>query len=644
MSFTLDDLTRYDLELFAVVDYDQIVTNITAFQSSFAINTIPSATVSFAVGDVVRGFGTTSGSFWNNSTSGRPIEIWARFRDPANLANYQYRLLFVGETAGQAISRASNSVMYSVTIRHWLAWLDEGSMYSPNVAPGSAGNATFPATAPELVIKAANGTAAVGGTSLVPKIAPNGPVTAFVGDAWGKLVRPFLNYVTEENPLHEDLTGQTKIVGVLQQTRLQKRVLFALRQLWGADDAKTYSTITNPLPAANKAAYPNAGLPFRTRNADGTARIDEGYLVGSLCDALLQRDAEQLANNTVWSKIVGGYMPMLLAEVWPHVEFARVCPAVGSIRNLSNQYPAAQQGVQLFAKDIFQIELVAEVNRELRGVLITRPQQSLTNIPTTDATTQTTAANYAMFIGQPTGMIVVKQAPPWLVLSSLNATNAVQQPNAAGQPAKATVGTGLDEVDPAAVQKLKKKREDVKKQVKEVEAMAESYAQQLYNAEVLRGRQIQLLCPFTTDLCPGAPIRFQTTIATSELPEDATDEQRAAARDVFLGKIIQLTNVIDIANKTVGTTVLVGSVRTTYEDSLPKYSVATPPLYTHNMTAWPISHFAKTGSPSYPAGTLPPFFWQQHRGKKPEDDLFVTQATQQAASPAADTQTPVVPT
>lgn len=272
MSFTLDDLTRYDLELFAVVDYDQIVTNITAFQSSFAINTIPSATVSFAVGDVVRGFGTTSGSFWNNSTSGRPIEIWARFRDPANLANYQYRLLFVGETAGQAISRASNSVMYSVTIRHWLAWLDEGSMYSPNVAPGSAGNATFPATAPELVITAANGGANVGGGSLAPKITANGPLQAFIEDAWGKLVRPFLNYVTRENPLHTSLTGQTLTGGVIPITRLQKRVLFALSQLWGADEAKPYSTLINPLPTANKAAYPNAGLPFRTKNTDGSAR------------------------------------------------------------------------------------------------------------------------------------------------------------------------------------------------------------------------------------------------------------------------------------------------------------------------------------------------------------------------------------
>jgi hypothetical protein len=634
VGFTLNDLVRYDLSLFAVIDYDIKIENITSFQSSFAVNTIPTATLSLARGRQIKGSAVElADEEWDNASTGRPIEVWAKYRDPEKPERFKHVLLFAGETAGHSITKSGQSVGYNMTIRHWLSWLNEGSVYSPNLAPGSADSATFPATSPELRITGVDGGANTAGSSLAPKIVKDGVGAAFIADVWGKLLRPFLTYIAKENPLHGSITGQARRNAVLVETQLQRRVLYALKAVWGADDAKPYSKIKNPAPTANGEPFPNAGLPFRTRNANGSKRIDEEFLTTALADALLQRDASQLSNNTSWAKLIGEYAPLLLAEIWPHVEFARFVPSVGSIRNLSNQYPADEQVVQLGARDIYQIDLIAEVARDIRSVLITRPEFSFANVPTAGAVTDTTAVNYASFVGQETGLVLVRQAPPWLIFAATHAGGAGQQADANGQTKPVPTTTAMDEIDGAAAANLKDVKVKAADDVSKLADLAESYAQQLYNNEVLRGRQIQLACPYLSHVCPGAPIRFEAAITSATPPENADEEAQKLSTNVFLGKIHQLTHVIDVAKKTVGTTLLVGHVRTSYEDTLPKFTTQIPPLYTHNMTMWPLSQHSNETTKSLPAGEDPPWFWES----KKDERLFVTKKEQLAAAVATIT-------
>lgn len=642
MGFTLDDIVRYDLSLYAVIDYDIKIENIASFQSSFAVNTIPTATISLARGQQIKGSAIElADEEWDNASTGRPIEVWAKYRDPAKPDRFKHVLLFAGETAGHSITKTGQSVGYNMTIRHWLSWLNEGSVYSPNLAPGSADNATFPATSPELRIKGLQGDFNTAGSSLAPKLVKDGAVgAAFIADVWGTLLRPFLLYLSVENPLHKSITGQRSVPGfaTLYSTQLQRRVYYALQSVWGAADAKPYSTLTNPDPTAKKAPFPNAGLPFRTRNADGSKRIDEEFLTTALADALLQRDAAQLSNNTSWGKLVGEYAPLLLAEIWPHVEFARFVPSVGSIRNLSNQYPANERVVQLGAKDIYQIDLVAEVARDIRSVLITRPEFSFANVPTAGPTTETTAVNYASFVGRDTGLVLVRQAPPWLIFAATHAGGAGQQADGSGKTTPVPTVTTMDETDKAATAKMKDVKAKAVQDVRKLADLATSYAQQLYNNEVLRGRQIQLACPYLSHVCPGAPIRFEAAITSSTPPKDTSktdpkNKNKTAQKlstNVFLGKIHQLTHVIDVTKKTIGTTLLVGHVRTEYEDTLEAFTTQIPPIYTHNMTVWPLSLHSNETTQSLPAGKDPPWFW----AAKKDRWLFVTKKEQLARAAA----------
>jgi hypothetical protein len=188
----------------------------------------------------------------------------------------------------------------------------------------------------------------------------------------------------------------------------------------------------------------------------------------------------------------------------------------------------------------------------------------------------------------------------------------------------------MDETDGAAAAKMKDVKAKAEEDVRKLADLATSYAQQLYNNEVLRGRQIQLACPYLSHVCPGAPIRFEAAITSSTPPEDTSKTAPELSTNVFLGKIHQLTHVIDVNKKTIGTTLLVGHVRTEYEDTLEAFTTQIPPIYTHNMTVWPLSLHSNETTQSLPAGKDPPWFW----AAKKDRQLFVTKKDQLAATTA----------
>jgi len=540
MSKTLDILT-YRLTITAEIN-GKPITNINNFSSTFAINTIPSASLTLATGREVQTLATTPfHDIGLDSDKPLPAKVWVTYSD---LAGATYKVLvFEGETAGVGWARTANRASFIIHLKHWLSHLNYASALSSAIHPGNPGNLTYPAVEQVFQINADTGEAGSDRQGWIHSITTDGLDTAIEKDMWDELLLPYLKEVVAQDPFDSQLEE------VPVNTEANAKILDALKRM-------TRSEIVT-------AGY-DGGAPLALNLIDAQTELPRGdtdQLLGGIGTELSDRSSQSFAYTTIWGKLIGEYGPTFLFEIVPTVSHALVVPISGALRK--------DPWMVLSGDDQLQIELSGEMEQPLRAIAIMHPLEDVTNINNGGQVTPlSVGGSFGMYQGSNTGAILFKTAPGWLT-AGMSGYRGDAEGQGVGEGAD-TVVTSADELEPQAnnSDNVEKFADGRKKNA----MLAQAYAQQLYISEILKSRIGSVTGPFRQDIAPGSTIKILA-------PEDLLPEIRQDERTDFLAKVIQVTSVIDAQDASAATTFTLTHCRTTVENKSDNYSSPAPALY-----------------------------------------------------------------
>jgi len=553
-------IIQYRLTITARIG-DIDVDNVAGFTSTFALNTIPSATITLATGRNVETL--NSPSFRSSGVlSGDPLPVfvWATFGSEDGAINRQ--LLFEGETAGAGWTRTANNASFVIHIRHWLAHLNFASALSSNVLPGSISNFTYPATDPVIALKGEQ-------DSLLERVGFVGTIKLEsvdgTADLWDNNLLPHLLNIVESEPFDNRLQDN------IAKNDNKQKVLDAL--------SRTRRVPLNGDPTTAP------GAPLTLQLIDPVtqiARANVASVAAGIRKTLTDRTAESFAYTSIWGKIVGDYAPEFLFEVVPLVSSALMVPNSGALR--------VEPWKIITGDDQLQVELSGEVPQPLQAVGIMHPVEDSVGLNMhADFPLNGLAGCYGLYQGNTRGAFLLKSPPSWLSASLTGYSGRGEgQDNkvkdASGDP-DLTVISSLDELEDAPLPNPSLPNpptpvEEISATRVQLSNIASAYAKQLYISEMLKSRIGTLTGPMRYDIAPGSTIRL-------DAPEELLPEIPQSERTDFFAKVIQVTTVVDAQAASAATTLTLSHCRTSQEnavtivDGRPAdiFSAATPALY-----------------------------------------------------------------
>lgn len=496
----------------------EILVNCSGFVGKFAINTMPSMTVNVAADAINMRTGQfLSSREFTNFDESTPATLWIRFVDLRSLRAV-WGKLFVGEFAGFDIRRGSTTAAFSISLRHSLAYLNYVSAISGTNHPGNPTDYAYPAVA------AHQGSGATTLTrTWVPQIDENLVTDDGLTDLWTNILKKWLLALTVDDPFDLQLRNTA---GLQLNTSLTEKIKQALEVV----------TIAPGVPIA----------------LDTSVAADS--VSANIRDSLLDKSAGSngdFVTATMWAKIIGEWAPEYLLELIPRAAGAWIIPSTGSL-SASEFLP-----MPLGFSTLTDISMHTPLDQELQAVLLLMPAANLTGFDGTNVPDQSTKSGaYGLF--KPTkdksGVVVIRRPPSWLTKCDLSSAKDTEQADANN-----TV-TAVDEVkedhNPQAQDKAKTVR-------KAMSSIADKFAEQVYVNERLKGRTAKLTGCLRFDVCPGSHVQFKSSRESSR----------------YVGKVIEVTIMMDAESKAVGTVMLLAHVRTREEDIKPGFSMKSSILY-----------------------------------------------------------------
>lgn len=496
----------------------RLLVNCSGFLGKFAINTIPSMTVNVAADAVNMRTGQfLSSSSFTSFDESTPAELWIKFTDLSQ-STEAWGKLFVGEFAGFDIHRGSAAAAYSISLRHGLAYLNYVSAISGTNHPGNPTDYAYPAVA---VHQGSGGTTLT--RTWVPAIDSNLVTAAGLTDLWTNILKKWLLALTVDDPFDLKLRNTA---GLQLNTELTERI------------KQTLDTVTIA-----------PGIPLAL---DTSAAADS--VSNNIADSLLNKSAGangDFVTATMWTKIIGEWAPEFMLELIPRAVGAWMVPSTGALN------ASAFQPMPLSYSTLTDINMHTPLDQELQAVLLLMPATNLTGFDGTNVPDQSTKSGaYGLF--KPTtdksGMVIIRRPPSWLTKCDLSSAKTTER-SAAGQTA-----TALDEVKNDANPRAQATAKTVKKAMS---SLADRFAEQIYVNERLKGRTAKLTGCLRFDVCPGSHVQFNSSRSSVG----------------YVGKVVEVTIMMDAESRAVGTVMLLANVRTQEEDQKPGFSMKLPIIY-----------------------------------------------------------------
>lgn len=543
------------------------VPDVVAFSSSFAVNTIPTAVLSLAVGKLANNLSDTpqfaSVHLLQQQLATRAkVRVWMKSTVLSSLGVQQAAvpaggraalgplqnigvpgdgqdlLIFDGNVTGvgRAISAAGTAVA-TIHLEHWLTNLNYASAISATSDPGNPADMVFSAVA-----RARGRTQAASGqtpdtVSWVPAVAKELVNAASLQDIWGKVLYEWLQtvvksdpFVTEVNQAGVAVTGDTAPI----------------------------------LDAISRLAPQNpAGVPLALYMGDGE---NSQAIVAGIRTSLKDQTGTNWVNTTLWGKLVGEWAPEYFFSIIPRVEDGLIVPFCGPLSGS----PWAVIGNE----DYVFVKTDAHIPQLLRGVGIVHPTTSPSGFNQTSV--GSTNIGYGGFAGfyasesTPVGMVLIKSAPRWL------SQDRAWQKSGDAEGASRVVETSIDGDDiPAGTDP---------DNVEETAAVLVTrnfmtrYAQQWYAMERLKGRTGEVACKVRFDICPGSNIMLEADSAA-----DASVNRTAFLQKLY-ATVVQVNYIFDVESQKAGTSLLLSHIHSEAEhNESPDIVADRPPLY---VTAW----------------------------------------------------------
>lgn len=519
---------------------------IVQFSTDFALNTIPTAVVTLALGrDVTE---TGSGNFVGRATNINdkflfryPVKIFATslIQDESpdlayfnkSVPGFDKKVIFSGYVAGFGFQRTAGSAILTISVEHWLADLAASTMLS------SSTHYSTPSDLQRSALYRDAGTEPYtlkGQSSLMADswiLMQTGGEGNVCSDLWETGIKRILVAAANSDNL-ADLHDEANVFGQGEK---------------GCDTAANKKTLNQvALSALDKVTSKNAKLSVRL--GDSTSLNLGGNIFADLSSLYL----ENLAGQTMWDCLIASSGNFMFA-VSPGIDIAQVVPYCPTVSK-------SEPFKTIPANQIDSVSISGDCPRTLRGVALVQPQEGTVLNENGDPPPGIPAVSLGGVYISPaagcSGVVLFKHPPSWLCLRSNVWESSSVPPDTTIAPKEP--GTNSSEKKDA-----------------ELASIRDSYAKALFGVEVTKGRQGTISGPLRFDVGPGSFIKF-------ELPEE-THMPDTGNNRYFYGIVVRVSFVIDSNSATASTTYTVAHVRTNAEEEDKGFVMTEHPIYT---TTW----------------------------------------------------------
>lgn len=517
--------------LFNNAKFDDVV----SVSATFALNSIPTASVVVAVGRTGEPRGNGQGplaTIHSKLKALRPRDkatIFAQIEEiegqPITAIKPGIYKIFDGYIAGMGYQRSNNHANYVINLVHWLDDLNNSSAINGNWFPGVphdwAQQALFDRAE-------ANGTSA---GALVPMVSRKlANYNNLSDDLWKKTIKPlfetmagFSGDVVQERYPSGD--------GVLQKNDAAKEAL-------------------NRMPGDGSAYYRELAMRLGGGQDENFDTSVAAFFEKTLGSSFVQ--------NTIWSKLINEYASQFLFAISPAVEWALPIPFCAGLRWKDGEAKT------ITAKEYNYANFNANMSQIIEAVYVHYPAASATNVPDHPFLNKRLSfyKPWGYFPKEDNtpkrGLKLFKNAPGWL-------TNLNPQ-----QLAALVSALGVRDANAIRPNTKNSKIVDTTTEHEKRVTVIDNFARHWYYTEILQQRYGELSGPLRFDIAPGSIVKIVT-------PKPELD---FGAKDTFvIASVISTSYVINAERATVGTSFTIAHTKSPDENTDDLYSTPEVPLY-----------------------------------------------------------------
>lgn len=462
---------------------------LSTFQTTFALNSIPVATVTPLLGENIqtKDKQLAFDKIYQLANKSAPVGVYLSFihrtKSSTDRTDKQYWpkkevCIFKGYLSIPNFSLSAYEASMGFEIHHWLSALANVSLLT---TASSVSN-------PDQIAMAVYGLAGVGTPASWGNFTL--PEGVKLSQLWEKGIKQLFLKVLDRA---DQLNKGGKLNAFVEQERKRIRIILDKIQ--------------------------SSSLEIDKSLVDGVLKLN------TLIAVCLTKDSYASFINTCgWTKLIKVYAPNFLFSVVPQVDSVKIIPAPCIINK--------KKAIEINGDDIFQLSGRPYVNNHVSRVICTSDK----------GTTQATTAvgnvyyvNHGIYPpeGIPSeGILTVVTIPPWL-------TNTVVAP--------------VDPKFPSVFEKLAPKVEKVEKNQKKVKdvnkiqnRLIQAFAAYVYLSQTYAGAVIDMALPGRMDICPGAMIKVYAKGSKADVEfygTVATVQINLSAGSTPATTVLQITNI-----------------------------------------------------------------------------------------------------
>lgn len=512
--------------------------DVTRFSAQFAVNSIPQATCSIALGAYVGNPALLSNlHFILNKISYRaPAVIYMAVSEgyssipPGIVVNKDLNfdgkafVVFEGFTSGAGYKRAGESVEYVISLEHWLSDLNNSTALSPDLVPGTPFNMLFPSINQDSTLRT------VADGFIDPSLKGFGELVAT--QDLGAAILKWFKAMTELNPVGAD---SQNVLGIND-----------IPDLEGAFTSKK-----NDAAQAALAKFITAG-GYRHVKLKLQEKQTNQDIIDNIQNVFYEKNLKSFDGSTFWDNLIN-FSSLFMYNIVPGITNAWLAPKLANYR---------VPWKTIFSTEINSYDISTGMPRFISGVVLKGrdgENTGLLNIgndgPNNQPASILSYFSLGMYFSQKRfttpGAVLFQRGPEWL---------------------ERKMGK---EADGALILPLAKQPQDVdlnlaQKAVEKLE-LGIAFARLVYSNEVLKYRNGSVFGKFRTDIAPGSIVKIETA------------SENAFQGDSFsyplFAHVDQVSLTVDSLASQAGTSFSISSVRTEFENQDVDLTTDTNPLY-----------------------------------------------------------------
>lgn len=529
----------------------EIVKDIVSFSGTFALNTIPTASMVMACG--------------LNATTNQPASIHKlakklKLRDPVKVyldvdtrdgkkekSPSAKMLIFEGYYSGFGFQRAQDNAQYTLHLVHWLDDLNVGSMLSRRIFPGAPFDFAESANA-------GSGTDAGAGAAFAePSLDPTHQyfnASNIAKDFWGDAIKPAFKKLAELPQPDNGCPDAEEEKGPDYQV-----IIDALDKIPGK--------------------APNPGkLPLAINGSN----LDPDQLARSIHNAVSHTGIMGFNYTTYWSVLLGSWAPNFMFAISPGVEFANMIPFFSGLKWQQGGYFKTIE-----ADEYGYANFMANTSQILEGINIFWNQ----NFEKSGITGGTEARRPTTRFCDPLGSfppknlrdhrgtVLVKEAPAWIA-EYLQPDAYV--PDSTGMQLQHIGDTSIPWWGSATPSGGKELLAELQRQMKN-SRLLDKFAEQWYKNEVLQQRYGEMSGKLRFDIAPGSTIKIKAARKTMPALTDHVD---------MIATVVKVSFVINAEQASAGTAFTLSNIRSEFENDNPLLTSDKPAIYEKGWAGGPL--------------------------------------------------------